>query len=181
VRDLGPKEAEAARRLKAGATVRFAAVILVLALAGCGQRRPDAQDTAGGRLEAAAQAAGLIADPKGSLVGAWARDGDRVCIVPGADGATRIGALVDYGDGQACTASGTLQRSGETVRVNFGDCRFDARFDGERLTFPPEVPAACGQACRGRASFAALAVERQGESASEAATLRAPGGAYLCS
>ena len=154
-------------------------LLSILALAACGQQR-SANVQAGDRLEAAVQAAGLIADPGGSLVGAWARETDRVCIVPGADGVTRIGALVDYGQDQSCAASGTLERSGERVRVTFGACRFDARFDGERLTFPGELPAACARACQGRASLAALAVERQGSSASEAATLRAPDGRLLC-
>ncbi|WP_374942307.1 hypothetical protein [Sphingomonas sp.] len=150
-----------------------------MALAGCGQQ-PTVDAQAGERLEAAARGAGLITDPKGSLVGAWMRDTDRVCIIPGAGGATRIGALVNYSDGQACAAAGTLERSGERVGVIFGDCRFDARFDGERLTFPAELPVACERMCQGRASLAALVVERQGASASEAATLRAPDGTLLC-
>ena len=155
------------------------AVLLLLALAGCDRAAPRSA-TPGDQLEKAAEAAGLVADPNGPLVGAWARETDRVCVVPGASGETRIGALVDYGEGQGCAVSGTLERSGARVRVRFGDCRFDARFDGERLTFPVEVPAECERACTGRASLAALAVERQGSSVSEAATLRAPDGRLLC-
>ena len=155
------------------------ALLLLLALAACGRAAPRAEQ-AGDRLEAAAQAAGLIADPRGSLVGAWARDTDRVCVVPDRGGTTRIGALVDYGENQGCAAQGTLERSGERVAVTFGDCRFDARFDGERLTFPAELPSACDTLCRGRASLAALSVERQGSSVSEAGTLRAPDGTLLC-
>jgi hypothetical protein len=149
------------------------------ALSACSEQRSAAPQP-GDRLEAAAQAAGLIADPNGSLVGAWARETDRVCIVPGADGATRIGALVDYAEGQSCAASGTLEREGERVRVTFNECRFDARFDGERLTFPADLPAACAKACQGRASLAALAVERQGASVSEATTFRTRDGTLLC-
>ena len=152
---------------------------LLLVLAGCGEER-RAVPQAGDRLEAAAQAAGLVADPGGPLVGAWGRETDRVCVAPGESGATRIGALVDYGEGQGCAASGTLTRSGEKVSVRFGECRIDARFDGERLTFPPELPSACDRLCTGRASLAALSVERLGASASEAATLRAPDGTLLC-
>lgn len=154
-------------------------LLLVCALAAC-DRAPERAATAGDRLEAAARRAGLVADPGGPLVGAWARDTDRVCIVPGT-GDTRIGALVDYGEGQGCAASGTLERSGERVRVRFGECRFDARFDGERLAFPAELPPVCDRLCTGRASLAALAVERQGASVSEAATLRDPRGNLLCS
>ncbi|WP_331041764.1 hypothetical protein [Sphingomonas sp.] len=155
--------------------------MLALVLSACGpQQRSSASNDAGAGLEAAASAAGLIADPGGSLVGAWARDSDRVCIVPRADGTTRIGVVVDYGDGQACAASGIVQRSGDKLRVQLEDCRFEARFDGERLIFPAELPIACERLCRGRASLAALAVERQGASSSEAATLRGPGGRALC-
>ena len=154
-------------------------VLLLLLLPAC-ERNPARMETAGDRLEAAAEASGLVADPNGSLVGAWARETDRVCIVPGADGATRIGALVYYGEGQGCAAAGTLERSGTRIRISFGACRFDARFDGDRLTFPAELPSSCDQVCRGRASLAALTVERQGSSASEAATLRAADGKLLC-
>ena len=154
-------------------------LLLLLALTAC-DRAPPQAETAGDRLEAAAQAAGLVADADGSLVGAWARETDRVCVVPGVGGTTRIGALVDYGEGQGCSASGTLEQSGATVRVRFGECRFEARFDGERLSFPAELPSACDRACTGRASLAALSVERQGSSVSEAATLQAPNGALLC-
>ena len=149
-------------------------------LAAC-DRAAARSETAGDRLEQAAEAAGLVADPNGSLVGAWARETDRVCVVPGSDGTTRIGAVVDYGERQGCAASGTLERSGTRVRVRFGACRFDARFDGERLSFPAELPSACDRVCTGRASLAALSVERQGTSVSEAATLRAPDGTLLCS
>ncbi len=162
------------------------ALAALLMLAGCGRAgsAPDAPapgDT-GARLEAAAVEQGLIADPAaGSLVGAWARDTDRLCIVEGAvPGSRRIGIVTDYGDGQGCSASGTLFRRGGALRIDLGDCRIDARFDGERITFPAELPAACRKACRGRATLAALEVKRQSESASEAAMLRGRGGRRLC-
>ena len=134
----------------------------------------------GGKLEAAALARGLVPDPTAPIIGAWARDTDRVCVVPGHGGDLAIGALVDYGEGQGCAASGTVKRSGGRLDIRFGACRMIAAFDGERIVFPPEVPAACDQLCIGRASLAALAVDRQSESVSEAATLRTPGGRPLC-
>ena len=158
---------------------RELALLLVFALSACNEI-PSRLATAGDRLEAAAQDRGLVADPQGSLVGAWGRDTDRVCVVSAADGTSRIGALVDYGDGNACAARGTLERAGERVRVQLGECRFDARFDGDRLTFPAELPSACAQACTGRATLVALAVERLGSSMSEAATLRSADGQLLC-
>ena len=154
-----------------------------LLLAGCGERvTQPAGDTPGARLEAAAVAEGLVADPtRATLVGSWARDTDRLCVVGAEGGEQRIGALVDYGEGQSCSAAGTVRRAGERLRVAFArDCRFDARFDGERITFPAELPEGCETLCSGRASLAALSAERLSTAASEAATLRGRGGQLLC-
>ncbi|WP_375394142.1 hypothetical protein [uncultured Sphingomonas sp.] len=162
--------------------MRFVALALLL-LAGCSRHDTAVgnTDTPGGRLEAAALVRGLVPDPGSPILGSWARDTDRVCIVPGRPGGDeRIGALVDYGEGQGCAASGTVVRSGGRLDIRFGACRMTAIFDGERIIFPPEVPGACNQLCVGRASFAALAVDRQSGSVSEAATLRTPGGRSLC-
>ncbi len=135
----------------------------------------------GERLEATARARGLVVDPATvTPIGAWARASDRLCIVPGGSGAMRIGAVVDYGAGQGCAASGTVSRDGDALSVAFGDCRFDARFDGTRITFPASLPASCDRLCRGRASLSALTVERVSGSVAEARTLRAPNGRPLC-
>jgi hypothetical protein len=88
--------------------------------------------------------------------------------------------VIDYGEGQGCSASGTVRRSGDRLRLVFGDCRVEARFDGERISFPAEVPEACEALCTGRASLAALAVEQLSTSESEAATLRGRDGKLLC-
>ena len=160
---------------------RYALALLLLA--GCSRPDPATVDAAspGGKLESAALAHGLVPDPTASIIGAWARDTDRVCVVPGrAGGDLAIGALVNYGEGQGCAASGIVKRSGGRLDIRFGACRMTAAFDGDRIVFPPEVPAACDQLCIGRASLAALAVDRQSESVSEAATLRTPGGRSLC-
>ena len=155
------------------------ALLLLLLLAGC-DRAVRQADTPGDRLEAAAVARGLVPDARaGSPVGSWASESDRLCIVP-AGRNLRIGALVDYGEGQGCVAMGDATRKGDRLRVRFGDCRFDARFDGDRIDFPAELPSACTAACTGRASLTALAVSRLSDSASEAATLRAPNGRALC-
>ena len=162
--------------------MRVGAALLLL-LAGC-DRAPTvvANDSPGARLEAAAVAQGLVADPaRATLVGSWARDTDRLCVTGNEGGEQRIGAVVEYGEGQGCSASGTVRRSGERLRVAMGrDCRFDARFDGERISFPPRLPVGCEALCSGRASLAALTVERLSASASEAATLRGRGGLLLC-
>ncbi len=161
--------------------MKSAVAAVLLLTAGC-HAAPQAADAgAGSRLERAAVAAGLVVDPASrSIVGAWARDTDRACIVPGDGKESRLGVLVDYGAGQGCAGSGTVKRNGAALDVRLGDCRLTARFDGERIVFPAEVPAACDSLCVGRASLAALTVERQSESVSEALSLRAPSGRTLC-
>lgn len=162
--------------------MKRAAAALLVALAGCraADRSPGAQD-GGAQLEAAALAGGLVADPRArSLTGAWSLDTDRMCIVPGEGREQRVGILIDYGAGQGCAGSGTVQRSGSGLELRLGDCRVTARFDGDRIVLPPEVPAACDRLCVGRASIAAMTVERQSESVAEAANLRTPGGRALC-
>lgn len=154
--------------------------ILALFLAGC-DRAPGSQavDGPGARLEAAAASVGLVPDLDTSIAGSWGLDTDRLCVVDGPQG-TRIGATIDYGEGQNCAASGTVSRLGGKLDVRFGPCRFDARFDGERIVFPPTVPEACESLCTGRASLAALTVERLSDSRSEATTMRSGKGDLLC-
>lgn len=155
------------------------AVALLLVLTACGRAEPAA-DTPGARLEAAAVARGLVPDPaSGSLVGSWASDTDRLCVAPAGD-RLRVGVVVDYGEGQGCAGSGTAERKGDRLMLTMGQCKFDARYDGERVVFPAALPDACAALCTGRASLSALSVARLSESASEAATLRAPNGWLLC-
>lgn len=157
----------------------------ILILSGCGQGSEGADNAAGERLETASIATGLVADPAAApLDGVWSRDSDRMCILPrsgGGDGSTRqIGVTLDYGEGQGCVASGTLQRSGPELKVAFGQCRFIARFDGDSIQFPAALPTTCTTLCTGRATLSALMVERVSASLAEARTLRGPGGKALC-
>lgn len=159
---------------------RFA---LLLVLAGCDRAiEPVAQTAGAGQaLESAAIDAGIVADPaRLDPAGVYVSDTDQVCVVPTAGGGYAIGASVDYGEGQGCVARGTATGI-ETLAVDLGDdCRVTVRFDGTRLTFPANVPAACARACTGRASLAALNAERLSTAPSEAAALRDPTGKPLC-
>ncbi|WP_439538976.1 hypothetical protein [Sphingomonas sp.] len=159
------------------------AALLLAACSGSGPQ-PGASPTPPS-LESAAIERGLVRDPKASdVTGLYARDTDRLCVVP--DGtAYRVGAFVDYGDKVSCTGRGTAARSGSTLAIEFkgrnGEtCSFDAKFDGDRITFPANVPDACAKLCGPRASFAALEVERLSESAAEAEALRSAEGVRLC-
>lgn len=161
-----------------------APVLALLLLAGC-SRGPDSGDGGGAPpdLETAAIGAGIIPDPKATdISGLFARDTDRVCIVP-AELDFRIGVFVDYGDRQSCSGSGKVTRVGEMLHVIFdgdGGCTFDARFEGDRIVFPGRLPNACEKLCSRRASIAALDVRRLSDSTAEAATLRDLRGRLLC-
>jgi len=158
-----------------------ALVLLLLLLASCPRGGvPTAVDLAP-NLESAAIARGLVRDPADrDIVGLYARDTDRVCIVR--DGAAyRIGAYVDYGEAISCNAVGSVSRSGGRLGVRFGEgCGFDARFDGERIVFPARIPEGCEALCGRRASFAALDVARLSGSAAEARTMRDAKGKLPC-
>lgn len=162
--------------------------IFALLVAGCShpERKADsgANTAAPVGLEAAAIESGVIPDPNNTdITGLYARDTDRVCIVPSAT-AFRIGVFVDYGDQQSCGGSGVATRVGETVHLDFTGaegCSFDARFEGDRIVFPGKLPDACQKVCQRRASMAGLDVARLSESVSEASTLRDARGRLLCS
>lgn len=158
--------------------------MLPLLLAACSNNL-DGNAAAPEDLESAAIERGLVRDPADTdVTGLYARDTDRVCVIRKGD-IYRIGAFVDYGDGLSCTGAGTATRAGETLSVQLKGksgitCAFDARFDGDRITFPANVPPECARFCGPRASFAALDVDRLSESAAEARALRSAEGARLC-
>lgn len=154
---------------------------IVLLSCGCERTAPRNADAAAGRaMEAAARGAGLIDTARGAS-GVYASGDDRICVMQRATGARfRIGVSVDYGDGQRCVGRGTAVGREDLALDLGGDCRFHATHDGERLTFPAHVPAACARQCQGRATFDALSVERLSEAAGEAERLRGADGGLLC-
>lgn len=167
----------------------IAVVALALLVAACGRGGAGAGGGADGvsangpDLETAAIAAGVIPDPANTdLTGLYARDTDRVCIVPDRLD-YRIGIYVDYGSRQSCSGTGRATRAGNTLQVRFDaapGCALDARFEGDRIVFPGVLPDACRKLCRGRASLAALDVNLLSNALPEAAALRGDGGKLLC-
>ncbi len=125
---------------------------LLLLLAGCrgDEPKPASNATAATGLEAAAIEAGVIPDPNSTdIAGLYARDTDRVCIVPTVT-AYRVGVFVDYGDKVSCGGSGTVTRAGEKLQLEFDGaegCSFEARFEGDRIVFPGNLPDACQKLC----------------------------------
>lgn len=167
--------------------IRFSVLLgfaLLTACSGEAPMSPRPKATTAPDLETAAIAAGVIADPANTdMTGLYARDTDRVCVVPDRLN-YRIGAFVDYGDQQNCSGSGTVTRVGEALHITFAGapgCDFDARFEGDRIVFPGRMPQACEKLCGRRASFAALDVRRLSDSVSEASTLRDSKRKLLCS
>ena len=158
--------------------------LAAFALAGCSSKQEAADTASGGagaRLEQAAIATGVIRDPASAdLTGVYANDPEQVCVVPAAQD-FRIGVALDYGQGQACSASGSLKRSGGVLKVDLGDgCAFDARFDGQGIKFPGALPDACSRKCSGRATMAGLSVDALSNSLSEATALADAKGRLLC-
>ena len=157
------------------------ALALPLLLAGCGREADQpAAANAGVALEQAAIARGIVADPaKVDPVGLYGSESDKVCVVPAGDG-YRVGASVDYGEGQGCFATGTASGRG-TLDVRFADaCRLEVRVEGDRVTFPATLSAGCDRFCTGRASLAAVTADRISASATEAASAVTAAGAKLC-
>jgi hypothetical protein len=160
-------------------------LLLPFLLAACsGAQQAPVNEAQPQDLESAAIERGLVRDPRDTeIVGLYARDTDRVCIVKH-EGGYRVGAFVDYGDRITCSGSGNVTRVGDRVHIQLGkeedDCSFDARFDGDKLYFPGNVPDGCQKLCAKRASYAGLEVERLSESAAEAQALRDPQGRALC-
>lgn len=160
-----------------------AALALVLLLAGCSGNQAQRNQAKAQDLESAAIARGLVRDPKDTeIAGLYARDTDRICIVPSKDG-YRIGAYVDYGERITCSGKGDVTRVGEVLHIRLGDsdaCSFDARFDGDHIRFPGALPQGCSSFCARRASYAGLEVARLSESTAEASAMRDATGRRLC-
>ncbi|WP_343227986.1 hypothetical protein [Stakelama flava] len=161
-------------------------LLCALLIAGCSGSDGGGSDRAprsAPDLETAAIRRGVIRDPEsGVLTGLYARDTDRVCIVPQGMG-YRIGVSVDYGDSIMCSGTGHANRAGETLHIELGGgsaCSFDARFDDGHIIFPGKVPPGCEALCTRRASLAGLEVDPISVSRSEAAAMRDSRNRALC-
>ena len=156
---------------------------LFLLLAACSGGQQAAKDQPPQDLEKAAIERGLVRNPADTeIAGLYARDTDRICIVPTSIG-YKIGAFVDYGDGITCSGTGTASRVGETLHIELGEggaCGFDAKFDGDKISLPGALPDGCDKFCTRRASYAGLEVSRLSESPAEAAAMRDANGKRLC-
>jgi len=169
-------------RRSPGNKLALIATLLLAACSGAPQQPDKAQPPQD--LEKAAIERGLIRNPADTdIAGLYARDTDRICIVPDQELGYRIGAFVDYGDRITCSGSGRASRVGEALHIEFGEdgsCSFDAKYDGDKIAFPGALPDGCNKYCAKRASYAGLEVARLSESAAEAAAMRDANGKRLC-
>jgi len=120
------------------------ALLLLIALAGCrggeGERRANGAAPADGGEVQTATLTGLYEGGEGPRR-------NQLCVVE-RDGRGTFG-FVAWGEGErSCSASGSATREGSTLRLRLdGDesCTLDARIDGRRVTFPPNVAAECAR------------------------------------
>ena len=116
------------------------------------------------------------ADPDDTdITGLYARESDRVCVVPARRRRTGSACSSIMATSRAAAASGTATRTARRCTSTSARRPDAVSTRGSTATascFPARLPDACQTACSGRASLAGLTVERLSESASEAATLR---------
>ncbi|MBB5686920.1 hypothetical protein [Sphingobium boeckii] len=155
-------------------------------LAGCSSGAAT-DDRAGGNLEAAAIATGVIPDPATAPVeGLYEHVGeaatDKLCLI-GAGDRYRLGISVHLGRNVACHAQGRAERKGEALMITLegkGDCRFAAAFDGEEVRIPGAVPQGCGSYCTGDNSISGVALGKSSAEPADALAARDNDGAPLC-
>lgn len=166
------------------------AIVLVLALAGCGRADRSAADgiDSNSPLEAAAREANLVVDPDsteptGLYELSHAGGTDAVCLLPADGAAYRFGLVASFGATLMCEGSGTARHSGAQVTLDFdrADCTIEAAYDGQSLAMPGVVPAGCSALCGPRASLSGISVARVGWEEGDARRLRSRhGGRALC-
>lgn len=97
----------------------------------------------------------------------------RLCAIE-SGGTTRFGLVHWSSPTESCSGSGTARRSGNMLRLTMeGDepCTIDARIDGTRVLFPPQLPAGCAYYCSRGARLAGANFDKTG--GAEADALRA--------
>lgn len=172
-----------------------AGALILLALASCGGGGADraannttaAVPSAASALEQAAVDSGVVAEADGlSPVGLYRQRHeaglDSLCIIEGRNGATRFGLEAAFGRGIACHGQGTLTWSDDRLMLTFAGsaCRIEAEYEGDRVTFPGAVDAACNHLCTERGSLEGVSFPRVSREDSVARDARAQNRTRLC-
>jgi hypothetical protein len=106
----------------------------------------------------------------------------QMCAVE-AGGRARFGLVVWSSSNESCSGNGIATRSGDTLRLTMqGDepCTIDARIEGTRVTFPPNVPAGCAYYCSRGGRLAGAAFDKTGGADTDAARAQDLIGDPLC-
>jgi hypothetical protein len=106
----------------------------------------------------------------------------QMCAVE-ASGRARFGLVVWSAPNESCSGNGIATRSGDTLRLTMqGDepCTIDARIEGTRVTFPPNVPAGCAYYCSRGGRLAGAAFDKTGGTDADAARAQDLIGDQLC-
>ena len=168
-------------------------LLLVLLLVGAcraqeGMSNNAANSSAGGTPASGAQETQTPAAPPqtATLTGLYesgaAPQRNQMCAVD-AGGRARFGLVVWSSPNESCSGNGIATRTGNTLRLIMqGDeaCTIDARIEGTRVAFPPNVPAGCAYYCSRGGRLAGAAFDKTGGTEADAARAQDLIGDRLC-
>lgn len=158
----------------------LAPAVLALLLAGCDRPPPSAKGIdSDNPLEVAARQRGVVHAETSSPVGVFERihdlGRDAMCVVPDGNGKWRFAVTAAFGTKLSCTASGTMSREGDALRMRFAGadgCDALVHEEEDELRLPGRLPSQCARLCPERASLSGLRLPRASWSADDAKDLR---------
>jgi hypothetical protein len=158
-------------------------LLAFLLVAGCRGEPQEGNQTAAPKESPPARA-----EPAriGDLGGLYEGGGDpkhQMCVVRGKGGEQRFGLVVWGGNMHSCSGSGTITRSGDTVRLAMaGDssCTLEARISGTTIRLPQEVPQGCAYYCGARARLGGAELTQTGTTRDDALKAKDIVGDPLC-
>jgi hypothetical protein len=154
-------------------------LVLALLLSGCSG---DREGEGAGNQATAPAGTGTLTRLTGLYEGGQSRPPNQLCIIE-AEGEARFGLVVWGSNQHSCSGSGTVSRSGETLRFRMaGDetCSFEARISGTSIALPTAVPDGCAYYCGARASLTGASFAQAGTSVEDARKARDLVGDPLC-
>jgi hypothetical protein len=154
-------------------------------LAGCsGGGEGDGNQAAGSGSASKDQpgTSGQLVTITGLYEGGTGRPANQMCIMEGG-GQPRFGLVVWGENLHSCSGSGTVSRTGNTLRLTMaGDeaCTIEARISGTTVTLPEAVPDGCAYYCGARASLTGARFTQKGNTESDAGQAKDLVGDPLC-
>jgi hypothetical protein len=154
-------------------------LVLALLLIGCSG---DREGEGAGNQATGPAGTGTLTRLTGLYEGAQSRPPNQLCIIE-AEGEARFGLVVWGSNQHSCSGSGTVSRSGDSLRFRMaGDetCSFEATINGTSITLPATVPDGCAYYCGARASLTGASFAQAGTSVEDARKARDLVGDPLC-